>query len=97
MTAYAPGLAHAQMADSGAGKKRAAVCFACHSENGISIIPGTPNLAGQDQTYLANALTAYRGAQLRQDPTMTAMAKPLSDQDIANIAAYFSSLPRDGK
>lgn len=72
------------------GKKRAAVCFACHGENGISKITGTPHLAGQNREYLEKALHAYREGQLRQDPTMTAMAKPLSDSDIANIAAYFS-------
>jgi cytochrome c5 len=79
--------------DIDAGKKRAAVCFACHGENGISQIPGVPDLAGQSHTYLEKALHEYHDAQLRQDPTMTAMAKPLSDRDIVNIAAYFSLLP----
>lgn len=90
-----PALAAAQArttgaADIGAGKKRAAVCFACHNADGISRIPGTPHLAGQERTYLENALKAYRDGQGRQNPTMTAMAKPLSDIDISNIAAYFS-------
>lgn len=76
--------------DTGAGKKRAAVCFACHGERGISNLPGTPHLAGQDRTYLEKALHAYRLGETRTDPTMTAMAKPLSDADIINIAAYFS-------
>jgi len=79
--------------DIDAGKKRAEVCFACHGENGISQIPGVPNLAGQSHVYIERALREYHDAQLRQDPTMTAMAKPLSDRDIANIAAYFSLLP----
>lgn len=72
-----------------AGEKRAATCFSCHNDNGISKIPGIPHLAGQRRDYLENALRAYRSGQ-RQDPTMDAMAKPLSDEDIANIAAYFS-------
>ena len=76
--------------DFGAGEKRAAVCFACHNPDGISKIPGVPHLAGQERTYLEKALHAYREGQQRQDPTMTAMAKPLSDADIINIAAYFS-------
>jgi len=76
--------------DVGAGKKRAAVCFACHNADGISKIPGTPHLAGQDRHYLESALRAYREGQLRQNPTMNAMAKPLTDRDITNIAAYFS-------
>ena len=77
-------------ADITQGKKRAAVCFACHGENGISKIDGTPHLAGQNREYLEKALHAYREGQLRRDPTMTAMAKPLSDSDITNIATYFS-------
>lgn len=80
--------------DSGAGQKRGAVCFACHGANGIAKVPGTPHLAGQDRAYLEKALQAYRAGQVRQDPTMTAMAKPLSDADIANLAAFFSLLPR---
>jgi len=76
--------------DIGAGKKRAAACFACHGENGIARIPGTPHLAGQERGYLDTALRAYRDGQGRQNPTMTAMARPLSDRDITNIAAYFS-------
>lgn len=79
--------------DSGAGKKRAAVCFACHGTGGISKMPGTPHLAGQDRAYLEKALRAYREGT-RQEPTMTAMANPLSDADIANLAAFFSLLPR---
>lgn len=80
----------ASSADIAAGKRRAEVCFACHGVNGVSKIPGTPHLAGQQRHYLENALRAYRDGTTRQDPTMTAMAKPLSDADIANIAAYFN-------
>ncbi len=76
--------------DVGAGKKRAAACFACHNADGISKIPGTPHLAGQERSYLETALRAYRDGQTRQNPTMNAMAKPLSDRDIVNIAAYYS-------
>jgi len=86
--------AHAQMSgpapDVGAGQRRAAVCFACHNLNGVARIPGVPNLAGQQRDYLESALHAYRDGQTRQNPTMNAMAKPLSDRDISNIAAYFS-------
>lgn len=80
--------ASAQLPDIAAGKKRAQVCFACHGENGVSKISGTPHLAGQDRAYLIKAMQAYRNGQ-RQDPTMVAMAKPLSDTDMVNIAAYF--------
>ena len=82
--------------DIAAGRQRAAVCFACHNANGISQMPGTPNLAGQDRSYLENALRDYRSGQDRKNAIMNAMAQPLSDQDIADIAAYFNSLPRSG-
>jgi cytochrome c553 len=82
--------------DAGAGKKRAAVCFACHGTGGISKMPGTPHLAGQDRAYLEKALRAYREGT-RQDPTMMAMVKPLSDADIANLAAFFSLQSRTGR
>ena len=88
--------AHAQTSgaapDVGAGKRRAAVCFACHNVDGVAKIPGVPNLAGQNRDYLANALLAYRDGKTRQNATMNAMAAPLSDRDVANIAAYFSLL-----
>jgi cytochrome c5 len=76
--------------DIGAGKKRAATCFACHNADGISKIPGTPHLAGQERSYLEATLRAYRDGQTRQNATMNAMAKSLSDRDIVNIAAYYS-------
>jgi cytochrome c5 len=88
--------AHAQSSgaapDIGAGKRRAAVCFACHNVDGVAKIPGVPNLAGQNRDYLANALLAYRDGKTRQNAAMNAMAAPLSDHDVANIAAYFSLL-----
>ncbi len=98
------GVAHAQIgghaaADVGAGQRRAATCFACHGEDGVSKLPGTPHLAGQERSYLESALSAYRDGRTRQNPTMNAMAQPLSDQDIINIAAYFNLLNRqtDGR
>ena len=75
-----------------AGKAKAHACSACHGLQGISTNPVWPNLAGQHAAYLAIALKAYRDGR-RVDPLMTPMARPLSDQDIADLAAYFSSLP----
>lgn len=82
----------AQMPDVAAGRKRAEVCMACHGENGRAVVPGVPHLAGQDRDYLAQALRDYRLAQERHNPTMTEMAKPLSDADIDNIAGFFHGL-----
>lgn len=74
-----------------AGKARATICISCHGTNGISPIPNYPNLKGQNEQYLVKALRAYRDGQ-RNDPTMSPMARPLSNKDIDDLAAYFSSL-----
>ncbi len=77
--------------DIEAGKQKAMVCAACHGANGISAAPIWPNLAGQKDAYLEKQLKAFRDGT-RSDPSMDAMAKMLTDEDIANLAAYFSSL-----
>ena len=82
--------------DAAAGKAKAAVCAACHGANGISAsaVPMYPNLKGQKAQYLENALKAYKNGQ-RTGGTAAMMAPQaagLSDADIANLAAYFSSL-----
>jgi cytochrome c553 len=82
----------AQMPDISAGKRRAEVCMACHGENGRSVVDGVPHLAGQNRDYLAQALKDYRLGQDRRNPTMTEMAKPLSDADIDNISGFFHGL-----
>lgn len=82
-------LAHAQ--DAAAGKARAAACTMCHGPLGIAVAPDTPNLAGQPESYLAAQLAAYRGGARRHE-VMSLMAKPLTDADIANLAAWFASV-----
>jgi cytochrome c553 len=77
--------------DAAAGKAKAATCAGCHGANGISANNLWPNLKGQKADYLVKQLKAFRDGQ-RQDPMMGGMAKSLSDADIANVAAYFSSL-----
>ncbi len=77
--------------DAAAGKAKAAVCAGCHGANGISANPLWPNLAGQKDAYLVKQLKAFRDGS-RKDPMMTPMAKPLSDADIENLAAFYSSL-----
>ncbi len=83
--------AHSGAADLQAGQARAATCVSCHGAKGISAAPIYPNLAGQKAAYLEKQLKAFK-AGARKDPVMEAMAKPLNDTDIANLAAYFSSL-----
>lgn len=80
--------------DAAAGKGKAAVCAACHGADGIAQVPVYPNLKGQNAPYLEGALKAYRDGQRMggNAAIMTPMAKNLSDQDIADLAAYYSSL-----
>jgi cytochrome c553 len=81
-----------------AGKDKAKVCASCHGvgntgklENGSATADNIPTIAGQHADYLAKALQDYRAGK-RTDPIMTGQAKGLSDQDIADLAAYFGSL-----
>lgn len=75
----------------GDGKAKSAACAACHGLDGRGTTPLFPNLHEQKPEYLARQLDAFR-AGTRQDATMTPMATSLSDQDIADLAAYYSSL-----
>ncbi len=77
--------------DPAAGKAKSAVCAGCHGANGISAVPLYPNLAGQKEQYLIKQLKAFRDGE-RTEPTMAAMAKPLSDADIENLAAYYANM-----
>ena len=78
--------------DAVAGKVKAQTCFACHGEEGISISPDIPNLAAQPPLSITYQLIQFRGQQ-RKGGVMEALAAPLSDQDMRDIAAYFASLP----
>ena len=79
------------LADAAAGKAKAVVCTACHGPDGISRLPNAPHIAGQPEIYLSQQLKAYREGT-RKDPMMNVIAKPLTDEDIANLAAWFSSI-----
>ncbi|MDJ0905210.1 MAG: c-type cytochrome [Woeseiaceae bacterium] len=72
--------------------EKAAACAACHGQNGISVSPPWPTLAGQHKEYLVHALNQYRDGS-RKDPVMSPMAAPLTDEDVKLLAEYFSSLP----
>ena len=80
--------------DAAAGKAKSAVCAACHGAAGISAIPTYPNLAGQNEAYLVSSLKAYKAKQRSggMAAVMQAQAAGLSDADIENLAAYYSSL-----
>ena len=81
--------------DAAAGALKAKTCFACHGENGSSVAPIFPRLAGQRVDYLYHRLLTFKRANAK-DPyysksPMTAMAVPLSDGDMRNLAAFFAS------
>lgn len=85
---------NAQAGDAEAGKAKAAVCAACHGADGKAMIPTYPNLKGQNEAYLVEALKAYRAKNRTggQAMIMQGQAAALTDDDIANIAAYYSKL-----
>jgi len=76
--------------DAAAGKAKSAICASCHGASGVSNNPMWPNLAGQQEQYLAKQIKAFRDGT-RKDPMMAPMVAALSDDDIANLAAYFSA------
>lgn len=89
---FLSGLSGIALADAEAGKAAAGkVCAGCHGADGLSVGDMFPNLAGQKKAYLVNALKAYR-EKTRNAPMMNGMAASLSDQQIDDLATYYSSL-----
>ena len=78
--------------DLEAAKMLAQTCQACHGADGNATAPIYPRLAGQYADYLARALHEYRDGG-RVNPIMAVYVEKLSDQDIKNLAAYFSAMP----
>jgi cytochrome c553 len=81
----------ASAADASAGKAVARACAVCHGAIGVSVAPDAPNLAGQPAMYLSTQLRAFRSGERRHE-VMSVIAKPLTDNDIDNLAAWFSSV-----
>ncbi len=73
------------------GRAKAAACVVCHGPAGVSTAPDTPHLAGQPATYLSAQLKAFRSGA-RKHEVMAVIAKPLSDDDIAKLAAWYSAI-----
>jgi cytochrome c553 len=78
-------------ADAKQGQMLAKKCSSCHGKDGISKDPEVPSLAGQPEFYLRKAIEDFQKGN-REDRRMTMMAKPLSKTDIADLAAWFSSI-----
>ena len=87
MTLSLPALA----ADPQSGRAKAAACAVCHGQAGISTLPNAPHLAGQPAIYLEEQLRNFRSGK-RQSEVMSVVAKPLSDADIADLAAWFATI-----
>jgi cytochrome c553 len=78
--------------DLAAGRAKAQqACAVCHGPVGLASAPDAPHLAGQSAIYLSAQLKAYRSG-MRRHEVMAVMAKPLSDTDIANLAAWYASI-----
>lgn len=75
-----------------AGKSKAQACGTCHGQNGVSVSAKIPNLAGQKVDYVTKQLKAFKDGN-RKDAMMNAIAAQLSDADIADLAAFWNSLP----
>jgi len=84
--------AFASSGDAEVGRKKSEPCKACHGEAGISATADFPNLAGQHADYLTAAISHYKNGK-RKNPIMQGQVANLTPRDIADLTAYFSSLP----
>jgi cytochrome c553 len=77
--------------DVKAGRAKAMMCQACHGLDGLSKTPDAPNIAGQTEQYLVTQLQAFKSG-VRKNDAMSVVAPSLSDQDVDDLAAYFSAI-----
>ena len=82
--------------DAEAGKAKAVTCGACHGADGNSVNPVWPSIAGQHPTYIVQQLQAFKGGQ-RSEPLMLGQVMLLNDDDMKNLAVYFSEMPAAAK
>lgn len=78
--------------DPAAGKAKAAACAGCHGASGEGVKPN-PAIAGLPEAKFVEAMKDYKSGK-RANPVMKSFAGPLSDQDLANLAAYYASLKK---
>ena len=74
----------------GTAPKAGVTCVACHGNDGVGLTPDYPNLAGQHEDDIRQALHSYKSG-VRKNPIMSGMAAPLTEQDIRELAKYYSS------
>jgi cytochrome c553 len=85
-------IAPVSAADKAAGEQKSPICMGCHGPKGKSSNAQWPNLAAQQSVYIVNQLNAFKSGT-RNNPMMQSMAANLSDDDMNNLAAYYSSQP----
>ena len=94
LLALAGALTSAQAQDAAAGQKNAAMCVGCHGivgyQSSFPEIYRVPKVAGQNAAYIVAALTAYKKGE-RKHPTMTAIGKGLTDQEMADLGAFYDT------
>ncbi len=81
----------AEAGDAKAGRQKADVCAVCHGLDGLSKIAEAPNLAGQNETYLVEQLTAFKSGE-RKNEMMSVVIQNLSPTDIEDLAAYYAAI-----
>lgn len=94
MLAFTSSAAYAA-GDAVAGETKSAACAACHNADGNSTNPEWPKIAGQHPKYAEKQLRDFKSGA-RKNEIMAGMVAPLSEQDMADLAAYFASMPRSG-
>jgi len=87
-----------QAADAGKGQSTYALkgCIGCHGADGYSVVPMYPSMRGYSADFITVEMIRYRSGE-REDPVMSAMAASLTDDDIANLAAYLGTLGSSGQ
>ena len=86
-----PGPNGAQAGDPALGRQKAKMCQTCHGIDGLARIPSAPHIAGESQIYIVTQLKAFRSGK-RTHEIMSVIAQQLSDADIDNLAAWYSSI-----
>ncbi len=81
----------AQAGDPALGRQKAKMCQTCHGIDGLARIPSAPHIAGESQIYIVTQLKAFRSGR-RAHEIMSVIARQLSDADIDNLAAWYSSI-----
>lgn len=77
--------------DAAVGKQKAQQCAVCHGIDGVATVPDAPNIGGESEIYLTRQLEAFRSGERRHEQ-MSIIAEGLSDEDIADLAAWYASI-----